>query len=197
MMIKVHVCLQVTDQHVETLFTCAYLPFMSNVHFIDKFPNANAQFVPFVASDHSPAVIAIPDILRAKPRPFKFANYLASHGDFLPIVKEVWSSFIPGYSMFSVVSKLKMLKKPLRKLRLANGNLSEKVRILKAELEKVQANMEKDFHNVDLRLEELFFLNAYNKAIRDEEEFLNQRSKVEWLSAGDSNTKFFHNAVKE
>ncbi|GJU96476.1 ribosomal protein L2 [Tanacetum coccineum] len=50
-----------------------------------------------------------------KPRPLKFANFLANKLEFLPVVNEVWDKNIPGYAMFSVVSKLKLLKKPLRK----------------------------------------------------------------------------------
>ncbi|GJW75105.1 hypothetical protein Tco_0134475 [Tanacetum coccineum] len=57
--------------------------------FLEKFVNSYALFLPFVASDHAPAVIEIPVILGAKPRPFKFANFLADKGEFLPIVKKL------------------------------------------------------------------------------------------------------------
>ncbi|PWA40037.1 RNA-directed DNA polymerase, eukaryota, Reverse transcriptase zinc-binding domain protein [Artemisia annua] len=97
---------------------------MSNVAFLDNFPNANAQFLPFVVSDHSPAVLNIPGFSGFKTKPFKFANFLATKPEFFPNVKKVWDSHIPGYSMFSVVSKLKMLKKPLRKMKYAHGDLA-------------------------------------------------------------------------
>nr|GEY08076.1 hypothetical protein [Tanacetum cinerariifolium] len=90
---------------------------------IEKFPNANAQFLPFVVSEHAPAILNIPGVLGAKPKPFKFANFLASKNEFLPSVRSVWNRNVPGVSMFSVVSKLKLLKRPLRKMKYAQGDL--------------------------------------------------------------------------
>lgn len=49
--------------------------------------------------------------------------------------------------MFSVVSKLKNLKPQLRKLNRLNRNVFDKVKILKAELEKIQTEMEADPSN--------------------------------------------------
>ncbi|PWA47512.1 RNA-directed DNA polymerase, eukaryota, Reverse transcriptase zinc-binding domain protein [Artemisia annua] len=100
---------------------------MNNVHFMDKFRGANALFLPFVASDHTPMVLNIPSIAGAKPKPFKFANFLSSKPEFLSTVESVWCKEIPGYSMFSVASKLKLLKKPLRKLKYSQGDLAAKV----------------------------------------------------------------------
>ncbi|PWA85504.1 RNA-directed DNA polymerase, eukaryota, Reverse transcriptase zinc-binding domain protein [Artemisia annua] len=100
---------------------------MSNLPFVEMFANANAQFLPFVVSDHTPAVVEIPVLPRAKPRPFKFVNFLAKNEEFLPIVKDVWERHIPGHAMFSVISKLKLLKKPLRKLKFAQGDLTRKL----------------------------------------------------------------------
>ncbi|GJV33899.1 RNA-directed DNA polymerase, eukaryota, reverse transcriptase zinc-binding domain protein [Tanacetum coccineum] len=169
---------------------------MCNGAFVEKFVNSNALFLPFVASDHTPAVVQIPVISRAKPRPFKFANFLADKEEFLPIVKDVWDSHIPGYAMFSVVSKLKLLKKPLRKLKFAQGDLAKKVVESRHELERVQAMMVDDSHNSVLRNKEIECLKVYKEAMRDEESMLKQRAKVSWLSEGDANTKFFHKTVK-
>ncbi|GKA95672.1 RNA-directed DNA polymerase, eukaryota, reverse transcriptase zinc-binding domain protein [Tanacetum coccineum] len=78
---------------------------MCNDAFVEKFVNSNALFLPFVASDHTPTVVEIPVISRAKPRPFKFANFLANKEEFFPIVKNVWDSHIPGHAIFIVNPK--------------------------------------------------------------------------------------------
>nr|GEW96879.1 hypothetical protein [Tanacetum cinerariifolium] len=108
----------------------------------------------------------------------------------------VWNSKIDGLSMFSLVSKLKLLKKPLRKLNFEQGNLFENVVCLKAELAGVQSSLSADPHNKALREEELRVLKAYRAALKDEKLFLRQKAKVEWLRAGDSNSSYFHNVVK-
>ncbi|GKE05481.1 hypothetical protein Tco_1397499 [Tanacetum coccineum] len=37
---------------------------------------------------------------------------------------------------------------------------------------------------------------AYKYALKDEESFLKQKAKVQWLNEGDKNSKYFHNVVK-
>ncbi|GKF37576.1 hypothetical protein Tco_0114334, partial [Tanacetum coccineum] len=49
----------------------------------------------------------------------------------------------------------------------------------------------------DLKVEEANIMKEYNSAAQDEEKFLFQQAKIEWLSDGDRNTKFFHTILKE
>ncbi|GJV81463.1 RNA-directed DNA polymerase, eukaryota, reverse transcriptase zinc-binding domain protein [Tanacetum coccineum] len=163
---------------------------LGNVHFMSAFPLSFAKFLPYMLSDHTPAVLVMPRISNVKPKPFKFHNYLTAKVDFIPVVRNVWSNKVNGFSMFSLVSKLKMLKKPLRKLNFEQGKR------LKTELAAVQSSMTADPHNNSLREEELRVLKAYRAALKDEELFLRQKAKVEWLEVGDRNSKYFHNVVK-
>nr|GEZ90742.1 hypothetical protein [Tanacetum cinerariifolium] len=153
---------------------------MCNGPFVEKFVNSNAHFLPFVTSDHTHGVIEIPVMSRAKPRAFKFANFLADKKEFLPIVNEVRDKQVLGHAMFSVVSKLKLLR----------------VTDLRYELERVQTLMVAGSFNAELRKKEIECLIAYKDALKDEESMLKQRANVDWLSEGDANTKFFHKTVK-
>ncbi|GJR17969.1 hypothetical protein Tco_0966496 [Tanacetum coccineum] len=92
---------------------------------------------------------------------------MVDKAEFLPIVKDVWDPHVPGYIMFFVVSKLKLLKKPLRKLKFAQGDLTKKVFESKLELERVQSMMVNDSHNSALRKREIVCLNSYKDALRD------------------------------
>nr|GFA96863.1 putative RNA-directed DNA polymerase, eukaryota, reverse transcriptase zinc-binding domain protein [Tanacetum cinerariifolium] len=61
---------------------------LSNGAFVEKYLNANAQFLLFVALDHTPFVVIMPDVCRAKPKPFKIANFICNKPKFLPAIKK-------------------------------------------------------------------------------------------------------------
>nr|GEV13613.1 hypothetical protein [Tanacetum cinerariifolium] len=90
----------------------------------------------------------------------------------------VWSKDVDGFSMFSVVSKHKALKKPLRKLKFSQCNLAAIVNRLKEELCRVQTVMVNDPTNVSIRKEEASLIKQFNNAVKDEYLFLKQRIDV-------------------
>nr|GEY84085.1 zinc finger, CCHC-type [Tanacetum cinerariifolium] len=97
--------------------------------------------------------------------------------------------------MFKVVSKMCALKKPFRKLLHDHGNLHECVSKLRHELDVVQKAL--DLNPADLNLrEEKAAYNAFIKAKLDEERFLKQKAKVDWLEVGDSNSAYFYKTIK-
>ncbi|GKA68714.1 RNA-directed DNA polymerase, eukaryota, reverse transcriptase zinc-binding domain protein [Tanacetum coccineum] len=169
---------------------------IGNIDFVDMFPGAYAIFQLYRISYHSPAVLKIPSHVTSKPKPFKFYNFLARKAKFLETILSVWISQVNGYSMFQVVQKMRMLKKPLLKLLHDQGNLHDCVNLLRVKLDGVQIAIDKDPHNEFLRDEEAMYLTAFNEAKTDEEQFLIQKSKVEWLEVGDSNFAYFHKSIK-
>ncbi|PWA68536.1 RNA-directed DNA polymerase, eukaryota, Reverse transcriptase zinc-binding domain protein [Artemisia annua] len=88
---------------------------MANLACTDGFVGAHAIFQPYRISDHSPAILTIPTSYKFTPRPFKFYNILIQNSQFKRTVKESWDMDVSGFHMYKVVSKLKALKKPLRK----------------------------------------------------------------------------------
>nr|GFD02274.1 hypothetical protein [Tanacetum cinerariifolium] len=103
---------------------------------------------------------------------------------------------IKGYAMFMFAKRLKGMKRPLRYLNKKNGNVHDKVKILREDLKKVQAELDKDPKNYKLKEDEMFLNNAYREAALDEEKVLIQKSKVNLLKEGDHNTAFFQNMMK-
>ncbi|GKB48717.1 RNA-directed DNA polymerase, eukaryota, reverse transcriptase zinc-binding domain protein, partial [Tanacetum coccineum] len=62
---------------------------MINDDFVTTFNKAHYTFLPFLVSDHSPAIINFPDGLARKKKSFRFINYIADKSEFMDIVKEV------------------------------------------------------------------------------------------------------------
>jgi hypothetical protein len=67
---------------------------------------------------------------------------------------------------------------------------------LKSELGRIQAEIVNNPGNQDLRDEELSYISAVRSACKEEELWLKQRAKIEWLAVGDQNTAYFHKAIK-
>ncbi|GJW06446.1 reverse transcriptase domain, reverse transcriptase zinc-binding domain protein [Tanacetum coccineum] len=103
---------------------------------------------------------------------------------------------VSGFWMFKVVKRLKLLKKPLRKLLFDHGNLYDNVKKLRHELDEAQKTLDSDPNNVELREEEAAYLKDFNDALLLEERFLVQKAKVDWLRLGDVNSAYFHKVVK-
>ncbi|PWA56744.1 RNA-directed DNA polymerase, eukaryota, Reverse transcriptase zinc-binding domain protein [Artemisia annua] len=108
---------------------------MANLACTDAFIGAHAIFQPYRISDHSLAILTIPTSQKFTPRPFKFYNIIAQNSQFKGKVKEFWDMDVSGFHMYKVVSKLKSLKKPLRKLLYNEGNIHDKVIKLQHELD--------------------------------------------------------------
>ncbi|GKA96529.1 zinc knuckle CX2CX4HX4C containing protein [Tanacetum coccineum] len=103
---------------------------------------------------------------------------------------------VSGFLMFRVVKKLKLLKKPLQKLLYEKGNLYANVVHCRDELDSVQTLLDIDPYNTSLRAKEAACVVAFNEAALLEERMLKQRAKITWLKEGDSNSTYFHKAVK-
>nr|GEV14518.1 hypothetical protein [Tanacetum cinerariifolium] len=169
---------------------------MANLMFTDTFAGSYAIFKPYRISDHAPSVLCIPTVLKPKPKPFKFYNLITSNENFRRVVMEGWSTYISGFHKYRVTKKLKLLKKPLRKLLYEKGNLHNNVNQLRNDLDQVQTRLDLDPFNAAIRDEEALVLAAFNEACLMEEKFLKQKSKIDWLREGDSNSAYFHKAVK-
>ena len=65
-------------------------------------------------------------------------NYLANKKEFFQVVADNWRLPVEGYSMFVFAKRLKNMKKYMRELNRRNGNVFDKVKILRSELMKVQ-----------------------------------------------------------
>ncbi|GJX06151.1 RNA-directed DNA polymerase, eukaryota, reverse transcriptase zinc-binding domain protein [Tanacetum coccineum] len=169
---------------------------LGNTEFMSKFINSHVVFLPHLTSDHSPAILYLPKIMRNKKKAFRFSNFVADKPEFLNVVQEKWIIDIEGCHMFKLVKKLKALKVHLKKLSWKYGNIYENVVKGKEKLQEIQGRIDKEPHNSALKQMEAEILRDYNIARQDEEKMFFQRAKIKWLSDGDKNSKYFHTVLK-
>ncbi|GJW55344.1 uncharacterized protein Tco_0099429 [Tanacetum coccineum] len=169
---------------------------MCNIPFNDCFLGSFAIFQPYRISDHSPCVLRIPKVGKPKPKTFKIYNFLVYKEGFRSVFDNGWTIQVNGCAMYRVVKRLKGLKTPLQKLLHNQGNLHNRVNRLWLELDEAQKATDRNPTCSSLREEHAHYLLAFKEAALDEERFLRQKSKVEWLKAGDSNSAYFYHIVK-
>nr|GEV53725.1 hypothetical protein [Tanacetum cinerariifolium] len=92
-----------------------------NFAFVTKFDRAHGFFLPIMVSNHSPAILFLPERLPKKKTTFRFVNYIADKSDFLEVVKLGWDVDVKGRMMFKVVKKLNNLKNLLIDMNWRNG----------------------------------------------------------------------------
>ncbi|GKA63786.1 RNA-directed DNA polymerase, eukaryota, reverse transcriptase zinc-binding domain protein [Tanacetum coccineum] len=111
--------------------------------------------------------------------------FVTSKKEFLPIVKKSWEVEVDGHMMYKVVKKMKLIKPLLNKLSWKNGNIFERVTKLRECLKEVQAEVDKHPHNEDIKAKSCRVLNDYYDAMKDENNLLMQKAKIEWLKDGE------------
>ncbi|GJT59972.1 RNA-directed DNA polymerase, eukaryota, reverse transcriptase zinc-binding domain protein [Tanacetum coccineum] len=93
-----------------------------------------------------------------------------------------WNAKVYGCKIFKLVKKMKGLKSRLKALSWKNRNLHEKVKNCKKKFKEAQTNLDDNPHNHKIKRKEAMALEEYNEAIRDEENLLFQKAKVDWIS---------------
>ncbi|XP_074265652.1 uncharacterized protein LOC141588096 [Silene latifolia] len=170
---------------------------MVNDDWLIKYPDTLTMFHPEGLFDHCPCTMAMkPDGVR-KRGSYKYFNMWGKDSEFLKIVKTVWEANIPGHKIFQFVKKLKQLKRPLKELNGANyAQIETTARLAQVMLHDAQTKLQLDPRNIILQKEAQDAALIYKERAEAKRSFLAQKAKVQWLSEGDGNTKFFHSAIK-
>ncbi|GAA0162662.1 hypothetical protein LIER_18702 [Lithospermum erythrorhizon] len=119
------------------------------------------------------------------------------HPSFDDVLRSVWDTWHGGMAQFSLCSKLKALKTPLKALnRDEFGTIFEKAKEANAAFKQaVHAHMD-DPLNVTLKLKCHKLRERANFLSEAERSFISQKSRCKFLLEGDRCTKYFHSLIK-
>lgn len=166
-----------------------------NGAWLSTFPEAQCKFLARGLSDHNPAAVCMGLTREKVKKPFVFFNYLINEKNFLDEVKLAWQYQVAGDPWYVLTMKLKKVKMAMRKLNFDKGNVHSLVSSARDALFHLQNNLPAIPSNAQL-VEERLLIADFQKALRIEENFLKQKSRVQWLKSGDSNNRFFFNSCK-
>lgn len=167
-----------------------------NEEWICRYPDVQVQYLPSGISDHSPLMLYFGSSGREGGRPFKFHNILAEHEFFLDVVKEAWQSISGIYYLQTTWNRLKAVKEAMKGLHnRAYSNARQKVDDYRQRLKCIQAQSDLQ-QNVQLQLEERELYNQYRHWSKVDDSIMKQKSRIDWMTHRDTNSKLFFTATK-
>ncbi|XP_070009962.1 uncharacterized protein [Nicotiana sylvestris] len=158
----------------------------SEVHFMNK-----------GIYDHCPTIINWEGGNAEKKRQFIYFNMLSVIPEFQTRVQEVCEKNIQGAQMYKLVGKLNRTKSVLKRLNKERFSGAEKrAKTAMVNLTECQEKIQKDPRNAELIEEEIRLMKENIKWKAAKEQFLRQKSKIQWVRQEDQNTKYFHSMIK-
>ncbi|XP_077228456.1 uncharacterized protein LOC143861414 [Tasmannia lanceolata] len=154
-----------------------------NDDWISSFPNSFVKYKSSIISDHSPLVIHLQDCEPKDPKPFRFLN--------------AWLDDLSLYEQVERACKLKLVKTAIKTW---NKNIFGRVDIylpiVRNDLENAQAEVKANPSSVVLRNKADDLKDLFLQTAKQEESIIRQKSRNFWLTKEDTNSSFFHAAVR-
>uniref|UniRef100_A0A2N9HU09 Reverse transcriptase domain-containing protein n=1 Tax=Fagus sylvatica TaxID=28930 RepID=A0A2N9HU09_FAGSY len=171
---------------------------LANAAWLDCFNLCSVSHVVCSYSDHVPLLLHMDTSTRhcqPKRRPRKFEEKWSLHPECEAIIQDVWSrEEAIGSPMFILCEKIKHCREALyRWYKDVSGEFQNKIKVHTASLTSlISSNFAGQNNSAIASLKA-----EINKLLLSEELHWRQRSRMTWLAAGDSNTKFFHSQANQ
>lgn len=166
-----------------------------NSSWLSLFGNSHACFMEKGLSDHCPVAVSLGIPRETIHKPFQVFQHIISSPDFLDTVATTWNCNVTGDPWYILTTKLKKVKLALKQLNARKGNLHSRVESARNALLQFQSSMP-SIPAASHFEEEKTLCCSFQNALKDEEIFLKQKSRIHWLNNGDGNNKFFFNSCK-
>ncbi|CAM8880508.1 unnamed protein product [Rhodiola kirilowii] len=151
--------------------------------WVDRYPNMTVQHLTSHHSDHSPLFLNLDGVINVQEKPFKFESMWMRDASITDTINRNWN---PNGRISEKLSHLSQHLQIWNKK--SFGNVGNQLRRLKEELIEVRQGMCTRASSE----KEKSITNDIDEWLIREESMCAQRSRVNWLSEGDNNTKFFH-----
>lgn len=150
------------------------------------FPEASVRHLPCTYSDHCPLLLTLAKNPFPRRNVFCFETILTSHPDFIQLIHKNWMQHN------FILQAIDDFTKDVQDWNINTfGNIFQRKKILLARIQGIQASPCYPT-NTFLQYLEPDLLKKYNDILKLEEEFLQLKSCINWLEAGDANTKKLH-----
>ena len=156
-----------------------------------RFNSASVRHLTTARSDHSPILLQLTEPTqqrRAQEKHFRYELMWETHEAFTPFITEAWCSGQPSSSMLALGNKLNRISGELLGWNSSVfGQVKKEINRLQTELERLRSIPDR----VGPSEAEVNITQKLTEWYHREEIMQKQRSRIQWLSAGDSNTRFF------
>ncbi|XP_074283485.1 uncharacterized protein LOC141608034 [Silene latifolia] len=161
---------------------------------MDQYPEAYAHFLPECLFDHNPSLCYRRHDREHRKPPFRYYNMWSLDPGFKEVVQSVWNNSVAGTLMYQLVSKLKLLKNPLKVLNRNRFSDVEKViGIAHLLLEELQIKMHDNPTDLEILVAEREAADNYRHLCKVQHSFLSQKAKVEWINIEGIEDAFLEN----
>ena len=164
---------------------------LANAEWRARFPLADLTHLTSASSDHSPILMRLnrEQPSSRQPRPFRYEVMWEGHESWSDTINSAWTDGGISSRVEELRAKLQAISHDLGRWNNETfGNVRKEIKRLKTELEKLRANPSRTApSHVELKINENL-VELYHRG----EILWRQRSRIEWLTSGDKNTRFFH-----
>jgi hypothetical protein len=166
---------------------------LGNAELLEMFSIQRVQHISMVESDHCAVLVRMQqkDKNLSKPgrRCFKYENVWQSHADYDDTVQWLWQENSGQGGLEGLSNTLRNMQKGLDDWGVKTfGNFKQKLLQLRKQLDRLRLSS----MGRGPSKEERELVANINKVLLQEEIWIKQRSRVQWLKAGDKNSSYFH-----